>query len=198
MSLLPSSSFNPFIFSLFLLVLVLLGTRKQSNLQWSKMYVIRISRQPSPVQLKIDQKNCRMWNISPMWVINDARRTRQIKSRQTQHITRRRLFTSKLYLNLRTKLLKCYIWSVGRIVWCWNLDILESTSEITREFWNVVRVKNGDNQLDRSCKKLKSIIQEDRNILNKVNGSKTNWTGHILCRYCLLKHATEGKVEGRI
>lgn len=98
MSLLPSSSFNTFIFSLFLLVFVLLGTRKQSNLQWSKMYVIRILRQPSPVQLKIDQNNCRMWNISPMWVINDARRTRQIKSRQTQHITRR-LFTSKLDLN---------------------------------------------------------------------------------------------------
>jgi len=98
--------------------LALLSTRKQSNLQRNKMYVIRISRHPSPVQLKTDQNNCRMWNISLMWVINDARRTRQIKSRQKQHITRRRLFTSILDLNLRTKLVKCCIRSVGRIVRC--------------------------------------------------------------------------------
>jgi hypothetical protein len=41
-------------------------------------------------------------------------------------------------------------------------------------------------------------VKEDRNILNTVNGRRTNWIGHILRRYCLLKHATEGKVEGRI
>jgi hypothetical protein len=41
-------------------------------------------------------------------------------------------------------------------------------------------------------------VKEDRNILNTVNRRKTNWIGHILRRYCLLEHATEGKVEGRI
>ena len=41
-------------------------------------------------------------------------------------------------------------------------------------------------------------VTEDRNILNTVNRRKTNWIGHILLRYCLLKHATEGKVEARM
>jgi hypothetical protein len=27
---------------------------------------------------------------------------------------------------------------------------------------------------------------------------KANWTGHIMCRNCLLKHMTDGKLEGRI
>jgi len=27
---------------------------------------------------------------------------------------------------------------------------------------------------------------------------KANWIGHILCRNCLLKHVTEGKIKGRI
>jgi hypothetical protein len=32
---------------------------------------------------------------------------------QQQHLNRRRLFTSKLGLNLRKKLFKCYIWSTA-------------------------------------------------------------------------------------
>ena len=41
-------------------------------------------------------------------------------------------------------------------------------------------------------------VKQARSILQTVKRSKTNWTGHILRMYCLLKHATEGKVEGRI
>jgi len=32
---------------------------------------------------------------------------------QRQHSTRRRLFTSKSDLNLRKKLVKCYVWSIA-------------------------------------------------------------------------------------
>jgi len=32
---------------------------------------------------------------------------------QKQHLTKRRLFTSKLYLNLGKKIVKCYIWSIA-------------------------------------------------------------------------------------
>jgi hypothetical protein len=32
---------------------------------------------------------------------------------QKQHSTRRKLFTSKLDLNVRKKLVKCYIWSIA-------------------------------------------------------------------------------------
>jgi hypothetical protein len=32
-------------------------------------------------------------------------------------------------------------------------------------------------------------------ILHTIKRRKANWIGHILCRNCLLKHVTEGKIE---
>jgi hypothetical protein len=41
-------------------------------------------------------------------------------------------------------------------------------------------------------------LKEERNILHVIKGRKVNWLGHILRGNCLLKHITEGKIEGRI
>jgi hypothetical protein len=41
-------------------------------------------------------------------------------------------------------------------------------------------------------------VKEDRNTLHTIKRIKANWIGHILRRNCLLKHAIEGKLEGRI
>jgi hypothetical protein len=38
---------------------------------------------------------------------------------------------------------------------------------------------------------------EDRDLLHTIKRRKAIWIGHILCRNCLLKHVTEGKIEGR-
>jgi hypothetical protein len=64
----------------------------------------------------------------------------------------------------------------------------------------VVLEKNGEDQLDRSCKNEEVLhrVKEDRNILHTIKRRKANWIGHILCRNCLLKHVIEGKLEGRI
>jgi hypothetical protein len=40
-------------------------------------------------------------------------------------------------------------------------------------------------------------VKEERNVLRKIKRGKANWIGHILGRNCLLKHITEGKIEGR-
>jgi hypothetical protein len=40
--------------------------------------------------------------------------------------------------------------------------------------------------------------KEDRNILDSTKIRKANWIGYIIHRNCLLKHVTEGKIEGRI
>ena len=39
--------------------------------------------------------------------------------------------------------------------------------------------------------------KKERNTLHTIK-MKDNWSGHILHRICLLKHVTEGKIEGRI
>jgi len=54
--------------------------------------------------------------------------------------------------------------------------------------------------MNRSREIKKEILQrvkEDRNIQHTTKRRKNNWTGHMLCRNCLIKHVTEGKMEGR-
>ena len=41
-------------------------------------------------------------------------------------------------------------------------------------------------------------IKQDRNILHTINRQNPNWIDNMLHRYCHLKYATEGKIEGRI
>ena len=41
-------------------------------------------------------------------------------------------------------------------------------------------------------------FKEERNILHVIRRRKATWLGHVLRRNCLLKHVTEGKIEGRI
>jgi hypothetical protein len=56
-----------------------------------------------------------MWNISDLdsVITNDARCTRQIAMAKAAFSRKNTLFASKLYLNLRKKLLKCYIRSIA-------------------------------------------------------------------------------------
>jgi len=51
---------------------------------------------------------------------------------------------------------------------------------------------------DRVTNEVLHKIQEERNILNRVNRKKGKWTGLILRTNCLLKHFIEGNIEGRI
>ena len=75
-----------------------------------------ISRQPSPVTFMIDQKqleNVEFFKYLGSMLKNDGRCTREIKSRivvvKAAFSKKKTLFTSKLDLNLRKKLIKCYI-----------------------------------------------------------------------------------------
>jgi hypothetical protein len=66
----------------------------------------------------IDQKqleNVEYFNYLSSKIINDARCTREVKSRtamvKAAFSKKKSLFDIKLHLNLREKLVKCYIWS---------------------------------------------------------------------------------------
>jgi hypothetical protein len=79
------------------------------------------------------------------------------------------------------------------------LDTSENRSETPWMFWNVLLEKDGEDQLARSCEKwriTKSQRWEEYHTNNKKR--KANWTGHILCRNCFLKHVIEGNIEGRV
>ena len=108
---------------------------------------------------------------------------------------KRTLFTSTLDLELRKKLLKCYIWSTALYgaetwmfravdqkhlesfeMWCWRRMEKISRTDYVRNEEVLLRVK------------------EQRNILHEIRKRKANWIGHILRRNCLLQLVTEGKI----
>jgi hypothetical protein len=69
-----------------------------------------------------------------------------------------------------------------------------------RILWSFVglRETNGEDQLDRSCEKWRSITQsQGGEKYPTYNKKKKDWIGHMLRRNCLLKHVIEGKLEGR-
>jgi hypothetical protein len=77
---------------------------------------MRISRQPTPLQIKIGKKpveNVKEFNYLGSMNTNDARCTREIKARiamaKAAFNRKKTVFTSKLDLELRKKLVKCYI-----------------------------------------------------------------------------------------
>jgi hypothetical protein len=81
-----------------------------------KTKVMRISRQPSPVKIMIDQKqleNVESFEYLGSMLTNDGRCACEIKSRiamaKAAFNKKRALFTSTLDLKLWKKLIKCYI-----------------------------------------------------------------------------------------
>ena len=84
-----------------------------------KTKIMRISTQPSQVQIMVDKKWI-MWNISTVkgsMMTNDARRTPEIKCRivmaKAAFNKEKTLYISKLDLKLRRKVRKCYIWTAA-------------------------------------------------------------------------------------
>jgi hypothetical protein len=84
-----------------------------------KTRVMRIARQTSPVTSMISQnqlENVECFKYLGSILTNDGRCTREIKSRIAMakaSFNKMTHFTSKLGLNLRKKVVKCYIWSMA-------------------------------------------------------------------------------------
>jgi hypothetical protein len=95
---------------------------------------MRMSRQPTPLQIKIDKEpveNVEEFNYLGSTITNDAMCTREIMARiamaKAAFNRKETLFTSKLDLELRTKL-------EHSVLWCRNLDSSETRSEVPRKF----------------------------------------------------------------
>jgi len=157
-----------------------------------------------PVKIMIDQKhleNVESFKYLGSILTNDGRRTCEIKCTiamaKTAFNKKRALFTSTLDLELRKKLVKCYIWSIVLYgaetwklravdqkqlksfeMWCWRTMEKNSWSDHVRNEEVLLRVK------------------EQRNILYEISKWKANHIGHILRRTCLLQSVIEEKIKG--
>jgi hypothetical protein len=116
------------------------------------------------------------------------------------HSTRRGLFFfSTLDLELRKKLVKCYIWSTALYgAETWTLQEVDQKHLESFEMWcwrRMEKIKWTDHVRNE---KVLLRVKEQRNILHEINKRKANWNGHILCRNCLLQWVIEGKIKGGI
>jgi hypothetical protein len=134
---------------------------------------MRISRQPFPVKIVIDQKqldNVESFKYLGSILSNDGRCTCEIKCRIAMAKAvinkKRALFTSTLDLELRRKLVKCYIWSIALYgaetwtpqavdqkhlesfeMWCWRRMKKISWTDRVRNEEVLLRVKEQRNIL---------------------------------------------------
>jgi len=119
-----------------------------------KTKVLRISRQPFPVKIMIDRKqleNVESFKYLGSILTSDGRRICEIKCSvamaKASFNKKRTLFTSTLDLQLRKKLVKCYIWSIALYgAETWTLRAVGQTHLESFEMW--CWRKNGKDQLD--------------------------------------------------
>ena len=132
--------------------LIEIGRYYGMEMNVEKTKVMRISRQPSPVTIKIDQKqleNVKCFKYLGSMLTENGICTCEIESRIAMAkaaFSKKNLFTSKLDVNLRKKLVKCYVWSIA-------LYGAETWTLQTRNTWKVLKCSAGEDKLDRSCEK---------------------------------------------
>jgi hypothetical protein len=108
------------------------------------------------------------------------------------------LFTTKLDLNVNDKLVNCYIWSIALYsaeTWTFR-EVYQKYSAIF-ETW-CWRGMEKIIWTDRArSEEVLHRVQENSYILHTMK-RRANWIGHILHRNYLLKHNSEGNIEGGI
>jgi len=109
------------------------------------------------------------------------------------------LFTNKLNLNLRKKLVKCYIWSMVLYgAETWTLRTANQKYLDSFEMWCWRRMEKISWTDHVRNEEVLLRVNEQRNIVHAISKRKANWIGHILRRNCLLKQVIEGKIKGEI
>ena len=90
-------------------------------------------------------------------------------------------FTTTLDLELRKKLLKCYIWSKALYgAETWMLRAVDHLASFEMWCWGRME-KNSSTDHTRNDEVLLGV-KEQRNNLHEISKRKGNWIGHILCR----------------
>jgi hypothetical protein len=102
-----------------------------------------------------------------------------------------------LDLNLRKKLVKCYIWSVALYgAETWTLGAADQKHLENFEMWCWRRMEKIIWTDHVRNEEVLLRVKEQRKILHEMGKRKGNWIGHILCRNCLLQGVIEGKKKG--
>jgi hypothetical protein len=143
--------------------------------------VVRNSRQPSLMKIMIDQKqleNVEYFNYLGSMITNDVRYTREIKYRvataKAASNKKKTLFNSNSDLNLRKKLVKCYIWSIALYgAETWTLRKVDQKYLESFEIWCWRRMEISWTDHVRNEEVLHRV-KEERNIVRTIKRRKAN------------------------
>jgi hypothetical protein len=103
----------------------------------------------------------------------------------------------KIDLELRRKLVKCYIWSIALYgAETWTLRAVDQKHLESFEMWCSRRMEISCTDQVRNEVLLR--VEEQRNILHETSKRKANWIGHVLRRNCLLRQVIERKIKGQV
>ena len=134
---------------------------------------------------------------------DDGRCTCEIKSRiamaKAAFNKKKNLFTSKLDLNLRKKLVKCYVWSMALYgTETWTLRATDQKRLESLEMWCWRRMEKIIWTDHVRNEEVLLRVNEQRNILREIRKRKAEWIGHILRRIFLLQQVIEGKIKRKM
>jgi hypothetical protein len=96
-------------------------------------------------------------------------------------------FTSTLDLELRKKLVKCYVWSIAYGAKTWTLRAVDQKHLESFERWCWRRMEKISWTDHVRNEEVLLRVKEQRNILHEIRKRKANWIGHILHINCLLQ-----------
>jgi hypothetical protein len=110
---------------------------------------------------------------------------------------KRALFSGTLDLDLRKKLVKCYIWSVALYgAETWKLQRVDQKHLESFEMWCWRRMEKIIWTDHVRNEEVLLRVKEQRNILHEISKQRVNWIGHILRRNCLLQWVIEENING--
>jgi hypothetical protein len=169
------------------------------SIHFSKRVYGLINPKLNPLQLE----NVKYFIYLGTMLTDDGKCTCEIKSRiamaKAAFNEKKNLFISKLDLNLRKKLVKCYIWSMafyGSEPWTLRAVDQKHLESFEMGCWRRMEKISWTDHVRNEEVLLR--VSEQRNILHEIRKWKAKWIGHILRRNCLLKEVIEGKIKGWI
>jgi hypothetical protein len=153
-----------------------------------KTKVMKISRKPVAVIIMIGPKqreNVESFKYFGSILTNDGKCTCEIKCRiamaKAAFNKKRALFTSTLDMELREKLVKCYVWSIALYgAENWTLLTVDQKHLKNFEMWCLRRMEKFSWTDHVRNEDVLLRVKEQRIILHKILKRKANWIDHIL------------------